>query len=647
MARPKRIDHTTMKVDGVAPPGSEESGGVAENRWWTQDPDEAAGTITSILGVLREHDEARLKQYRAAAALWGNSMLFGAGGHVSTAMMDFGAPLCGFNVVQSVGATVASRIAKNKPRAMYVTTGGDYAEKRRAQKLNRYTDGICYEVDAHEKEVRAFIDAYVLGDGFLHFHERGGRIAWTRVPPFELHIDELEGRRGDPRQLHWVRHVDRSVLLAAYPDKLDIIKEAGMDPAAEPAWSHVADLVTVRESWHLPSGPKATDGRRLVSVENHALSDMEPWGDEFFPFERMRWEPRLEGWWSQGAAEQIRGIQIEIQKIALVIQKALHLFGTPKVFLENGAKIPTAHLNNDIGIVMRGEKPPVYMSPPVVQAEIYGYYESKKGEAFAQLGMSQFAASGTLPQGMQNASGEAQRVFNAIESDRFMLLGQEYERFHMACVRQSVAQVRRIIARGDKYPVRVPGPDARRLDWDDVNLDDSAAILQAFPVSSLPNEPAGRMQTLNEWQSKGWVNARQARRLGDMPDLEAADALATAAETACEKVMDAMVDEGRYTPPDPLDDLDLHQTTALEYYEFGKANDLAEERLDLLRNYLSDIRELKKRALREAMDEQQLMAKELAEKNAGPAPLQPPGSPEQQVPPPAGFLPPSAQPQMQ
>ena len=51
-------------------------------------------------------------------------------------------------------------------------------------------------------------------------------------------------------------------------------------------------------------------------------------------------------------------------------------------------------------------------------------------------------------------------------------------------------------------------------------------------------------------------------------------------------------DDGDYTSPDPLDDLQLSKQLCLEYYAKGKLNNLREDRLELLRRYLSQINEI-------------------------------------------------------
>jgi hypothetical protein len=116
--------------------------------------------------------------------------------------------------------------------------------------------------------------------------------------------------------------------------------------------------------------------------------------------------------------------------------------------------------------------------------------------------------------------------------------------------------------------------------------------MQCFPVSSLPNDPAGRLATIQEYAQAGFLTPRQARRLLDFPDLEQVESLANAEEEYLQSVFDRIVDEGDYTSPDPLDDLQLSKQLCLEYYAKGKFNNLREDRLELLRRYLEQINEI-------------------------------------------------------
>lgn len=90
----------------------------------------------------------------------------------------------------------------------------------------------------------------------------------------------------------------------------------------------------------------------------------------------------------------------------------------------------------------------------------------------------------------------------------------------------------------------------------------------------------------------------------NFPDTEAVDSLAQAAEDWLTKILDAIVDDGEYTAPDPYDDLNLAFELALEYYQQGKLLGLDEERLDDLRTFMKQVEAHQQAAQQQQMAEQ-------------------------------------------
>jgi hypothetical protein len=362
---------------------------------------------------------------------------------------------------------------------------------------------------------------------------------------------------------------------------------------------NIADQVTVIESWHLPSGPESSDGLHTICIEEDTLLD-EEWKKPFFPFARFSWGPRLYGHWAQGGAEQIQNIQYEINKILWLIQRSFHLAGTFKVFTQVGSKVVKEHLNNDIGsIIEYVGTPPQYVTPPIVPIEMYQQLTNLKGAAFEQLGVSQLSASAKKPDGLN--SGKALREYNDIESDRFMTIGQAYERFFLELARLTVDCAKDIYEREGKYKVKVPGKKfIETIDWKEIDMEEDQYFLKIFPVSSLPNDPSGRLQTIQEYVQAGFITPRTARRLLDFPDLEAIEDLESAKEDYLHKILEKMVDADledektdigdAYTAPElAYDDAKLALELALEYYQQGKLNNMPEANLQLLRDFMSQL----------------------------------------------------------
>lgn len=552
-----------------------------DREWWKLSGKPLADAVSTTLSVMDRAQQTRVTQLLQSARLYGN---LPSGMRAMTPQRD----RLAFNVVQSAVDTITSKLAKNKPKPLFLTSGGNHKEQRKAKKLNKFIEGLFYELRAYDLGSRAFRSGCIDGDGLIHVFAKNGRVAWERVPVAEIFVDEFEALYGMPRQMHREVNVDRRVLIAALGKK-KIIEEANAPEQPATGTPNIADSVRVRESWHLPSGPDAGDGLHCITLAGEVLLE-EEWEHEWFPFARFQWCPREYGYWSQGLAEQLMPIQIEINKLLWAVQEGYRLAAMNVIFVENGSKVVKAHLTNVPGTVVQysGATAPQYATPGILPPEVYSHLERLKASAYEQAGISQLSAASVKPAGLD--SGKALREYNDIESDRFMTVGHAYENFYLDLARLSIATARDIAEEEGGYKVKVPGRFAHvEIDWKDIDLDEDSYVMQCFPVSSLPNEPAGRFQTIQEWVQAGWYTARQGKKLMNFPDLEAVDSLEQAAEDWLAKVLDDIVDEGDYTPPEPFDNLDLGYEMALEYYQQGKLCQLEEGRLELLRRFMIQI----------------------------------------------------------
>jgi hypothetical protein len=568
-----------------------------ERRWWMLKGQDAADSISGTLNLIRDAQSFRATQWIVSARLYGNlapTTLAGVSFSKIAAQQPALRDRISYNLVQSVVDTVVAKVTRNRPRPFFLTSGGDYRKQREAKKLNAFLEGVFYENGTQDIGKVVFRDASVWGDGFIHVFAKGDRVCHERVMSSEIFVDDVESLYGQPRQMHRVKQVDRQVLFDLFPENADMIGGAKPSRTEEAGRSIVADMITVRESWHLPSGPGADDGKHCITIDGAVLGEMEPWPHSFFPFARVQWSPRLYGYWGQGLAEQLQNIQLEINKLLWVIQRSMHLMGSFKVFIENGSKIVKEHLNNDVGsIINYTGTPPMYVTPPIVAPEVYAHLQTLINKGYEQAGVSQLAASSLKPEGLN--SGRAIREYNDIQTDRLSVPSKSYEQMFMDVGRLSIEVVKMIAASDKGYQVRVPGKKSlAMIEWKDIKLNDEDYVMQCFPVSSLPNDPAGRLATIQEYAQAGFLTPRQARRLLDFPDLEQVESLANAEEEYLTMVFEEIVDRGEagYRSPDPLDDLQLSKQLCLEYYAKGKLHNLREDRLELLRRYLEQINEI-------------------------------------------------------
>lgn len=587
-----------MDYRNFSPSGPNDSG-ATDKRWWLSSKEELARNVCAIVKNIQSYDSRRQTQYQISTRLYGNTHLIGLHGLSATKMSAVQSSLkdrISYNVVQSAVDTITSKMSKNKPRPLFLTSGGDWHKQRKAKKLDKFTEGLFYENDAYTLGRLAFRDAAVLGDGLVHVFAHYGRVKFERVMASELYVDPVEAFYGYPRQLHRIKNIDRAVLVDMFPNKKKQIMSANSASSDITGFTqNVADQITVGESWHLPSGPESDDGIHVIWIENEALV-IEEWDKDYFPFAKMPWCTRLNGFWSQGGAEQIQNIQLEINKLLWVIQRSMHLAGTFKVWFKTGAKVVKEHLTNDIGAIIQSDEMPQYLTPPIVQPEVYSHLMTLKNQAFEQFGISQLSATSQKPAGLN--SGKALREYNDIESDRYHSIGQSYEKFYMDLAKLGIETAKEIYEKDGEYKVKAPSKKLiEEIDWSDVDLEADSYVMHIFPISSLPQDPAGRLQTIQEYAQAGFINPRTAKRLLSFPDLEQVENLQDAEEDYLTMIIEKMADKGEFTPPEPEDDLDLALQIALEYYAQGKLNNLEQDRLEMLRAFMDQVKLLKQKAM--------------------------------------------------
>lgn len=605
MARAQAVDHTTMRRNGEDAPRTRLPGG-GNRRWWALKGKECSDSIQSTIDMLQKAQAPRLRQAAVSMRLYGNFAMFGVAGAAyarALAQQNAVKDRVTYNAVQSIIDTVTSKIGETKPRPYFLTSGGNYRQQRKAKKLNQYVEGVFYETKTYDLGLDGFRDAAIWGDGFMYVYARGGKIRHERVMGSEIWIDEEEGQYGFPRNLHRVKTVDRDELAGRFPDRRDEIMQASKSTDHNrSSASALSDMVTVAESWHLGSmndDGELEGGKVCISLvaEGVMLEEPTDWDFDFFPFAKIPWCRRPIGYWSQGLAEQLQGDQIELNKELWLIQRSMHMAGTVKVMLKNGSKVVKESINNDIGqvITWAGEVPPSFFCPEPIHPVYFENTQRIIERMYAKSGTSELSASGKKPQGLN--SGAAQREFEDIQSDRFRTSQRYNDNFYLSIAALDVA-LTRDMAKTDT--VRIPSKNAFseiNFKKDIGSLKDTEFVMQCFPVSRLPKEPAGRLSTVQEYVAAGFITPRHAKRLLDFPDIESIESLANAQEDLITKILDAIVDDGEYQPPEPTDDLSLDKEMVLEYLQRMRALDLEPEKLELLRNWNSQVDMLTKRAM--------------------------------------------------
>jgi hypothetical protein len=372
------------------------------------------------------------------------------------------------------------------------------------------------------------------------------------------------------------------------------------------------DMVVVVESWRLPSGPESKDGKHAITILNHTLME-EEYSKKYFPFVFWRWGLRPLGFFGQGLCEQLGGIQLEINKILRTIQVSMHLVSVPKVFIEMGSKINIAHLDNKIGgIVQYSGTPPVEGKLGTVPRELFEHLDRLYSRAYEIAGVSQLSAMASKPAGLN--SGKALRIYNDLETERFLSVMQRYERAFLESAKIMIDLAKDISEEFGSYKVKYGSKNFfQTIDWKKINLDEDEYIMQLFPVSALSSSPAARMEDVQELLAAGFIGQEDAIKLLDFPDLQSYYGFKIAAGEDIDRTIEKFIDDGDYETPEPYQDLESGVRKMQQAYLLFKSQGAPDERLELFRRWIEDARALLEKATVEAAKQQAQVQQALAQ----------------------------------
>ena len=566
-----------------------------ESSWWHANEQELPKSVAAVVNTIDASQTSRSIMNEKYSRLYSNLELRG----FLTGQMNSDSFINNkvtFNVIKSCIDTAKSKIAKNKPKIQFLTEDGDYALKQRAENLTKYVEGVFYDADVYSHAQTIFTHGCVFGTGVMKVFVENEKICVEPVFIQELKIDDMDAAYGKPRQMHQVKYVSREVLLNQYPEHHDAIMGLSGKDMIRAGTTYNADMVKVIESWHLRSGKDAKDGKRCITVESAVLFS-EEYAKDYFPFVFFRWSDRIAGFFGQGLAEELIGIQIEINKILKNIQKAMHLIAVPRIAVDQSSKISTSTIQNEIGSIFKyAGNPPSFFTPTAMNAETYNHLKWLIQSAYEVSGISQLSATGKKPAGLDAAV--ALREYQDIETERFMITAQKYEKVFMQLTEMIVDMSRDMYEANPKLEMKVQTSKfIKTIKWKDVNLEDSQFVMKMFPVSLLPSTPAGRLQKVQELIQSGFIDKDQGLALLEFPDLDSVQNLQMSALKLAEKQLYEITENGKYVGPEPQQNLDLSIQLAQQSFLRGKIDNLGEDKLELLLRYIDDAERLKSQAV--------------------------------------------------
>jgi len=574
--------------------------GKKDLRFWTSD--EPHKTIFDAVARISNRTRARRRQDLFFACLYDDaelaSLIEG-----QRSLDEFAPQTMSANIVRRQVDTMTSRLSKNRPMPMALTTGGNYAQQRRAKALSKYFEGELDAVKYWPTRTLRIRDGGIFGSGLAHNYRVGAKRIHERIYPWELRVDPWEAQHGNPRTLYLRRFIDRLVLQERFPDFAELIEDADSktdEDHWEIGWDETCDLVLVNEAWHLPSGPDADDGAHAMAVSTGLLGEVTEYKREYFPFSKFDYSPPVVGWWGEGMVKQLRGLQFEVNSIGLRMQEQAYMTGS-YILVPDDCGIETDVLDNGALSIIRyrGAKPE-WQNPAPFHPQFLSYYMALRGQFPGEItGQSGLATRSEKPAGLD--SGKAIRTYHDIDNENLITQGRTDELDALDTCWQLLDLAEEIYSEKDKggkaYAVQTESRTHGRsvledINYADVRLDREQFTLRVFPTSFLASTPEDRWAQVQEMINAGFLSQDEAMALLDFPDLERVMNLRGSArrniERLLQKILESDDPEKDYEMPIPAWNLELCKALALTTYLDAKLDGAPEENLEWILQFSLD-----------------------------------------------------------
>lgn len=589
-----------------------DSDALAQSEWSDQSTDDVWRYTTALCRAIKHKQTRRRYELAVYQNLYCNTGVFWAGSLFRAGSVSTIAPYhrLNANIIKSCVDTATARVGKDCPRVFCLPSSADSRLITKADKATKYLDGGFEAGGVYASNAEVFRDSGIYGDGLILFQEKRNQIVGTYVKIDEVFVDEIIGMYNDPHEIHWAHPTPYRELVDKYPAQKEAIDEARNSWKGELSFLSQSDLVLVTHSWRRRIGGDSKDkGRHVCVIEGVTLLD-EDWDFDFLPILRWQWTTPTYGPFGLGIAQEIEGTQRAINELIRNIMRSHHLFAVPRVWVEKLSQVSVHQLQNGISVNQYTGSKPIFETPPAASADAYQFVQWLIDWSYKQLGLSQLTAQSEKPAGLN--SGVGLRNYQDIETQRFAIVGQRWERFHVEEAKVFLALSRKLYERTGSLSVNTPGRAfIERIDWKDMDLATDQYELQAFPTSLLPRTPEGQLQSAQELINSGFMPKDVALGQLRIPNLNSWIEEQTASRDNINLCLSRIRDKGIYTAPNGIADINACVNMAANAWL----------RADLDPNMPTERTELLLRFLTESLEKQKAMTTPSPSVSTGPAPV--------------------------
>ncbi len=645
---------------------------LTHRQWWRAEEYEQAPheILNKLISQIEDDQSGRYEAYKEYERQFGSSVSHNG----DEIFRDVASDDLKQNELQNTIETLWAQVFKNKIVPAVSVSEADWDEWNRARSYSRWLEGSFDDAKVHENVFpRAGAYSLVHGTGIIRVgwkevDDKTAKVICWPVNPRYFYVDRIESKHGKPRSIFFKDHIDRWVLWEMYSGededfygdkdmRLKLIEDCIPNDDKDLGTSATSDvdMLTVREAFHLPSGPKAKDGRHVIWIRNCTLMSREfSW--DTFPALFMRFGVPMEGFYGESAVARLIPSQKNLDKLNLKIDECQDVMGVPRIISQAGNGLKKQHLDDIPGGVLEvaninGLKD---WNAQCATPELYSDRDSLGHKMRSLLGVSDFEAQQQIPQGMRDVSGAfLERWVEQGQAKHAMFHG-EYEHAVVQLAELFMRMAEDLQEKGYDVVVQGPGEHDKdslsELSFKDVHVDRKRLKLKVQPMSQLPQTFAGKVEAIGKLKTEAGINVdpKTVLRMLEVPDLHKAYDLAGSSEEIIFRNLSYMCKTGLYTPPLPFDNLDLIVRMTTDYINWYRVRHDADSHVvGLLAQYIDEAILLKKGLGASDPNAPPPMSTMAAAGGMGPAPIMPPGAtPPGMGPPPMGAPPGMAPPGM-
>lgn len=600
--------------------------------------------LDSLVHKVENDQQGRYEAYREWERLFGATVY----SHGDDAYRATVTNTLSQNELQSTIETLWAQIFKNKVVPAISVSEADWEEWDRARAYSRWLEGAFDDTKVYEEVFpKAGVCFLVHGTGLIRVgwkedasdderdpEETDGSddsydesdtgepppssrktyrkcakvYSWSVNPKYFL-VDRYEAKHGKPRNFYFKDHVDRYQLFETYKDECEgfygtpedrctgIWKCTGNDDLDLPTQNvGNSDMLTVREAFHLPSAPRAKDGRHVIWVKGCTLVD-EPYTWDRPPFVSMVFGCPLEGFYGESCVKRLAPTQRNLDKLCAKIDEGQDVMGVPRILLgRQGNAIKLEHVDDIPGGILKCDDINQVRdwNAQCSSPEMYQDRDSAPRKMRSLLGISDFESTQQIPQGMRDVSGamlerwvdqgvNKNAMAHAQYENAVVGLAELYMLQAKACQDMGYDVVCCAPADGDKSTIEM-------LKFSDVYIDRKRLKLKVQSMSNLPQTFAGKVESLEKLKNAGYpLNPKTAMRMIEIPDIEGATDILDSSEEIIFKNLCHMTKTGQYLGPMPFDDLDLIIRMTTDYINWYRRREKVDyDVVSMLAQYIDE-----------------------------------------------------------